>query len=139
MSQAEVNTKSRIINKKLINQVEWSKLKRISVFKPIIKLNEVDISPLAEKLEQQAISVEFMSPSKAALMSKNRFDLIIVPCLAFDKDNFRLGWGGGFYDRFLAEQLHALKIGVCFQNGFIPAGVPREAHDISLDVIISDD
>jgi 5-formyltetrahydrofolate cyclo-ligase len=67
-----------------------------------------------------------------------KFDLILVPCLAFDKDNYRLGWGGGFYDRFLAAQPKALKIGLCYQNGFVKEGLTHQPHDIPLDKIITE-
>jgi 5,10-methenyltetrahydrofolate synthetase len=68
----------------------------------------------------------------------SKFDLIIIPCLAFDGDLCRLGWGGGWYDRFLAGQPEAMKIGLAYQNSLVEAGLPREAHDIPLDKIITE-
>lgn len=59
---------------------------------------------------------------------------VIVPGLAFDKEGNRLGRGGGYYDRFLAESGHeqALKIGVGFSLQFVDL-VPTEHHDIGMD------
>ena len=61
-------------------------------------------------------------------------DLAIVPALAIDKNNIRLGYGGGFYDRFLKD-LNCLKI-VCISSKFVLKTVFAEKHDIKIDKII---
>jgi 5-formyltetrahydrofolate cyclo-ligase len=103
-------------------------------------LNEIDISLMTEPIEYKVpdIKIHFLGPAKNQKIPKKKFDLIIVPVLAFDSSNNRLGWGGGFYDRFLAQQPRAKKIGVCYQNGFVKGGLPQEPHDISLDQIITE-
>ena len=61
----------------------------------------------------------------------------LVPGLAFDKENFRLGRGKGFYDRFLAsagDSLYKIGIGYSFQ---LVEKVPREPHDKALDLVIT--
>lgn len=63
------------------------------------------------------------------------FDLIIVPGLAFDNDNYRLGYGGGYYDNFLVHHLSINKIGIFYPVQEVEK-VPLEAHDISLDNIL---
>jgi 5-formyltetrahydrofolate cyclo-ligase len=67
-------------------------------------------------------------------------DVLLVPMLAFDGAGFRLGYGGGFYDRTLAR-LRALKpivaVGVAFA-GQEMAQVPRGAHDEPLDWILTE-
>jgi len=63
-------------------------------------------------------------------------DLVIVPGLGFDDDGGRLGMGGGFYDRTLA-QMRAVRIGVCFRGQRVGA-VPRDAHDLLMDVVVSE-
>jgi 5-formyltetrahydrofolate cyclo-ligase len=62
------------------------------------------------------------------------YDLIIVAGLAFDKKGYRVGYGGGYYDTFLAGQPEALKVGVCFPFQMMEE-VPLEPHDIKLDGI----
>ena len=56
------------------------------------------------------------------------FDLIIVPGLAFDQDNYRLGYGGGYYDRFLVEHPLSYKLGVSYAFQIMEQ-LPLEAHD----------
>lgn len=65
------------------------------------------------------------------------YDLIIVPMIGFDDRLHRLGYGGGFYDRFLSSQTRAFKLGVCFEQGHI-ALIPKESHDVPLDMIVTD-
>lgn len=63
------------------------------------------------------------------------YDLIIVPGLAFNDANHRLGYGGGYYDNFLTQHPLAFKLGICyaFQN---VEYIPMEPHDVILDEII---
>lgn len=67
-------------------------------------------------------------------------DILIVPLVAFDRRLYRLGYGGGFYDRTL-EQLRArrptLAIGFAFAAQELPA-VPTEPTDQPLDLIVTD-
>ncbi|MEZ4800231.1 MAG: 5-formyltetrahydrofolate cyclo-ligase [Flavobacteriales bacterium] len=67
---------------------------------------------------------------------KGSFDLIIVPGLAFDDANYRLGYGGGYYDNFLALHPEAYKFGIFYSKQKV-ASVPREPHDVCLNEIIS--
>ena len=138
MSQGEVSSKSRIIGRRMLNEIDWNSYAKICLFEPIPSLNEVDISGVTSRLKAQRRNVEIISSDKDAKPPELKFDLIIAPCLAFDDKNYRLGWGGGFYDRFLSRQAGALKIGVCFQNGFIEGGLPPEAHDIALDSVVTE-
>ncbi len=56
-------------------------------------------------------------------------DLVVVPALAFDRQGYRLGWGGGYYDRALAElSASAVTVGVGFSFQLVDE-LPREPHD----------
>lgn len=69
-------------------------------------------------------------------------DIVLVPLLAFDKDGYRLGFGGGFYDRTIAlfETMghKPLLIGLAFAAQEMPK-LPRENHDRSLDMIVTEE
>lgn len=68
-------------------------------------------------------------------------DTLIIPLVAFDSDGYRLGRGGGFYDRTIAE-LKARKavqtVGLAFSTQLI-LRVPRETHDERLDWIVTEE
>ena len=63
-------------------------------------------------------------------------DAVLVPGLGFNKTKHRLGYGRGFYDRYLKEH-QGQKIG-CFYFGLLSPFIP-ETHDISLDIIITEE
>ena len=64
--------------------------------------------------------------------------LLLVPCLGFGPGGFRLGYGGGFYDRTLAS-IHPkpFTVGLGFANGYVSNFAP-EQHDVPLDAILTD-
>ena len=67
-------------------------------------------------------------------------ELLLVPLLAFDRAGYRLGYGGGFYDRTIAKLRaagDALAVGVAFAVLEVPA-VPRDATDQPLDWIVTE-
>jgi 5-formyltetrahydrofolate cyclo-ligase len=67
-------------------------------------------------------------------------DVLLVPMLAFDRSGYRLGYGGGFYDRTL-EKLRrltkAVAIGVAYSAQMVDQ-VPRGAHDAPLDYVMTE-
>lgn len=63
-------------------------------------------------------------------------DLVIVPGVAFDKECNRMGYGKGFYDRFL-ENRKTYKIGICFKEQIVEK-IITFPHDIKMDEIITD-
>ena len=65
-------------------------------------------------------------------------DIIIVPGLVFNKAGYRIGYGGGYYDSFLAEYgINSLKVGFCYSQ-FIKDKFPIKEHDVAVDIIITE-
>jgi len=62
---------------------------------------------------------------------------VLVPGLAFSTAGVRLGFGAGYYDRWLAGHPAALRIGLCFEYQVLPQ-IPCEVHDASLDYLVSE-
>lgn len=63
-------------------------------------------------------------------------DVVIVPGIVFDKQFNRIGFGGGYYDRFLKDK-SAVKIGVCFESQLVEH-IEAETHDIRMDIIVTE-
>jgi len=63
-------------------------------------------------------------------------DVLLVPCVGFNADNFRLGYGGGFYDRTLAGTPRPLAVGIAYRCGL--AAFAGDPHDIALDDVITE-
>jgi 5-formyltetrahydrofolate cyclo-ligase len=65
--------------------------------------------------------------------------LLFVPCVGYGPGGFRLGYGGGFYDRTLATlQPRPLTVGLGYSHGWLPELAP-EPHDMALDAILNDE
>jgi 5-formyltetrahydrofolate cyclo-ligase len=62
--------------------------------------------------------------------------LLIIPAVAYDHQCFRLGYGGGFFDRFLTQS-SLTTLGVCFE-GFLVHELPRELHDQPVQTVITE-
>jgi 5-formyltetrahydrofolate cyclo-ligase len=78
-------------------------------------------------------------PTWARSVPAESIDLFLVPGLAFDAAGGRLGRGGGHYDATLAAMpLRAPRIGLAFEAQIVPE-VPREAHDVALDAVVTED
>jgi 5-formyltetrahydrofolate cyclo-ligase len=64
--------------------------------------------------------------------------LLFVPCVGYSAGGYRLGYGGGFYDRTLATlQPHPTTVGLGYAPGYVPDFEP-ESHDVPLEVILND-
>ena len=64
--------------------------------------------------------------------------LLFVPCVGYGVGGYRLGYGGGFYDRTLAQlQPKPYTVGLGFAAGFLPNMEP-EPHDVALDAILNE-
>lgn len=77
-------------------------------------------------------------PCGKAYTTLEKIDMIIVPGVAFDKQNNRMGRGRGFYDRMLKSTPNAYKVGVAF-NFQVLDSIPTEPFDVPMDKIISEE
>jgi 5,10-methenyltetrahydrofolate synthetase len=65
--------------------------------------------------------------------------LLLVPCVGHGPGGVRLGYGGGFYDRTLAQlDPRPDTVGLGYAHGFIP-WLEAESHDIPLDVLLTEE
>jgi len=139
MSASEIQAKSALVSNYVINELVWDKINSAHIYKSRGDWKEVDTHDLVHQLTAAWPKLKITQPgnSHGEPIPPQKFDLIIVPCLAFDSRGNRLGWGGGWYDRFLARQPQAVKIGLCFESGRLDA-IPVEPHDMRLDKIITE-
>ena len=76
------------------------------------------------------------SKDGAEILAPDEIDIAIVPAAAYDADGYRLGRGGGYYDRYLAET-DAIKVGLTRQSQLMEH-VPHLAHDIPVDILLTE-
>ena len=88
------------------------------------------------KLEAGPLRTRHPAKSSPEMMP----DLLIIPLLAFDAEGYRIGWGGGFYDRTLfklREEKSVIAIGAAFSSQQVDK-IPRGDHDARLDCVVTE-
>lgn len=88
------------------------------------------------QLVEAAFGLREPDPEVASPVDPRLADLIVVPGIAFTQDGRRLGMGGGYYDRFLADH-SAPRIGLAYELQLMDA-LPRSEHDQSVDLIVTE-
>ena len=93
----------------------------------------------ANKLEKYEDLVEgkFKIKTSNSNISIENPDLSLVPGLTFDKSKNRIGYGGGYYDKFL-EKSKTTSLGL-FMGPFESLEIPTEEYDIALDYILTEE
>ena len=157
---------SRKINTQLINEIEGRDLKKILVYQPVD--NEPSINKTIELSWQKNIEVYIpkvvskeeiiinrfrkesnMSNNKYGIKESddletaefNEIDVAVLPLVGIDVNGFRLGYGGGYYDRFfdqkgeLARKPFIIGLGYAFQILEISFA---ENHDLKFDLVITE-
>ena len=165
-SPLEKSRKSGIIKHKLFNEEEFKKAnvvmfyvslkdevdtllmidealkagKRIAV--PVILKEEKrliagEIYNRLEDLESQHFGIYQPRQDRAKEIPLGDIDLVVVPGVAFDRKNIRLGRGHGYYDRFLSGLPKTTKtVGLAFDFQVLE-DLPRDPHDIPVSTIIT--
>lgn len=130
---------SSLITQRCIELLTSKPLASIHVYTSRPGLHEVATVGFFEELKNvhSKALIEFGDASKTAVYPTAVYDVIIVPLVVFDKHCNRIGFGGGWYDRFLKSQPQALKIGFAFESQRA-SEIPVESHDIQLDMIITE-
>ncbi|ARK29383.1 5-formyltetrahydrofolate cyclo-ligase [Halalkalibacter krulwichiae] len=116
----------------------WRQNKKIAVPRANFKTKEMTFFEITsfEQLEESTFGLKEPLPYLCPVMKPESIDLMIVPGVAFDKEGYRLGYGGGFYDRYLPK-VQASMIALAYECQLIER-VPLEQHDKKVDRIISE-
>lgn len=75
---------------------------------------------------------------KAPIINPEDIDLIIMPCVTCNRQGERIGYGGGYYDRFLERAENALLV-LPYYAKLQMDNIPMEEHDKSIDIIIDEE
>lgn len=103
-------------------------------YEALERWREVDITSLPGLLPNDQF--DLVENTKDAPFPEKHFDVVVVPLFGFNNGGYRLGHGGGWYDKFLATQPNALKIGVGYEDSLVE--FKPDAHDIPMHIIITD-
>ena len=154
-TQIDILSTSKILAEKILNLNEYKKSKNIMIFYPLN--DEVNLLSLLEDKTKKFYLPRIIDKNLECCpykqgdelcescfhtlepicksCSKTKLELVIVPALACDKNNYRLGYGGGFYDRFLKD-FRGTTI-CCIPKEFLVETVYPEEHDVKIDIILT--
>ena len=166
-SASQITEESREIADRFFESVDLSEVQRFHCFIPIEKFHEIDTLPIFHRVWQDRPAIETLAPRSNletceiesvrfggdSALIQNRWgvsepvgeriadaasiDMVLVPLLAYDKKGHRVGYGKGFYDRFLSEcREDCMKIGLSFFAPVEEIGDVGE-RDIRLDLFVT--
>ena len=117
-----------------LNQAILAAGKKLLLPRMIEKGSEVGLQWVAWNGDSQNLKARsrILEPIGPADIDHNQIEVVIVPALRVDGDGYRLGQGGGFYDRALAH-LAAWSIALIFPEEISGQPLPREDHDIPVN------
>ena len=124
---SEVNTRNVMLN--ILEQG-----KNLLLPKVVNDNLEFYIVPNLEKLEKG--SFEIMEP-KDSCKKAEKINCVLIPTVGVSKTGIRLGYGKGYYDRFLSST-DAVKISLTYSKQIVKS-IPNDSHDIKIDWIVTED
>jgi 5-formyltetrahydrofolate cyclo-ligase len=162
LSMAEILEKSERICHNLMDVIDGQTPLMVYVSKPmevhtraligqLLAQGKAVVVPIIEK-ETKTLRLSYIEDP--AVLSRSTFDVaepvghelpaqasdvkaVIIPMLAFDKRGNRLGYGAGYYDRFLTTHPHMTRIGIAFACQELPE-IPTDPTDAGMDLIVTD-
>lgn len=137
-----VDFRSEVKTRSLIMQMQ-SLGKKVVV--PVTLLQERDLLPVRITSLEGDLAPGYASilePVEAIrntnCVSPEFIDIIVLPGSVFDEHGGRMGYGGGFYDRFVSQKApQALRVGLCYELQIVPEA-PLQDHDERMDVIVTE-
>ncbi len=120
------------IDTNLIFQKIWREFPQIETLAPRVNFQTGNIENLKFASETELVknAWEIFEPTRRAAIETEKIDLVLIPLLCFDARGFRVGYGKGFYDRFLKNcRADCLKIGLSY---FAPVEKISDVRDFDV-------
>lgn len=126
------------VDTKMLIEKAWSESKRIVVPKCDPTSNSMVFREISSFKQLEHVFNNLLEPKVAETnrIDSNNIDLMIVPGICFNREGYRIGYGGGYYDRYLAKYTgNTLSLAFSFQ---IVDHLQIEDHDIPVSTIITE-
>jgi 5-formyltetrahydrofolate cyclo-ligase len=112
--------------------------RRQRVLLPFLEASTMEAAELRADQPPVATTYGPMEPLERVPVDPAEVDVVVTPGLGFDRAGYRIGYGGGYYDRYLSRLgPHAIRIGIGFDAQVLEA-VPHGERDERLDFIVTD-
>ncbi|MCM3743354.1 5-formyltetrahydrofolate cyclo-ligase [Sporosarcina luteola] len=119
-------------------ETAWEAGKQVAVPKCNPDTREMDFRLITSFDDLETVYMDLKEPivGRTVSIDKGQIDLQIVPGVVFSDEGFRIGFGGGYYDRYLADY-SGNRISLAF-NHQTSQEVPIEEHDIPVNMIVTE-
>ncbi|MCX8036951.1 MAG: 5-formyltetrahydrofolate cyclo-ligase [Candidatus Sumerlaeia bacterium] len=98
-----------------------------------------EIADLEHDLKRGPMGILEPRPEHLRAVDPRSIDVHVVPGIAFDLSGFRIGFGGGYYDRFLVlRSPHSLIVGAAFDIQIADSVLPHDMWDIPMDYVMTE-
>lgn len=131
-----VSSEIEVDTRRLIEQA-WKEHKRVLVPRCIIRERGMDFCLIRAWKDLEAGAYAILEPKQSCEVTQDyAHSVCIVPGLAFDQNGYRLGYGKGYYDRFL-NQYAGVKIGICYCS-CTQQELPHGRYDCAVDLLLTE-
>ncbi len=162
LSPQEIATHSAVIERRLLDHLNGFTTIMVYVSKTpeaetkdlIIDLNRRGVRVVVPIIEKETCSLRLSYLPDPSVLVPSTFnvpepighelparpedvEVVIIPMLAFDAEGNRLGYGAGYYDRFLCRYPHPQKIGIAFSCQQAK-NIPADENDVKMDYIVTE-
>ena len=112
--------------------------KNKEVLLPVIENQSKTLSFAKYDFQSELLTNKYgiYEPKDKEFVDNKHIDIVLVPCVAFNNQLFRLGMGGGFYDRTFSKKTSTILIGIAYSFQFENISF-QEEHDIKMDYVIT--
>ena len=165
LSDSQITSKSKLIQEKIIGRMEFIESKSIGIYLPIgseVRTNSIINNALeSEKkvllpriitndlhyyvIEKHDLDRDSFDVNKFGIkepkktnMKLDFIDLLIVPGIVFDSNGYRIGYGHGYYDRFMVEKRFSKSIGLAYDIQVVKNPIPKSELDKKIDLLITE-
>ncbi|MFJ7731559.1 5-formyltetrahydrofolate cyclo-ligase [Lysinibacillus sp. NPDC097231] len=132
-----ISNKPEIDTIHLIQEL-WQLSKRVAIPKCNPKTKEMSFYVIESfnQLETVYMHLREPIPEKCEFIDANEMDIILVPGVVFDKFGYRIGYGGGYYDRYVLNYKKGKLMSLLFDEQLYEH-VPTNEHDCPVDIIVT--
>lgn len=167
LSEGDYQEKNSRIADKLFSFFSFEKIESVHIFLPILKHREVNTNLIIKKIQREYPHIKIIvsksdlenfgmshyildqntlllenkwgipEPANGLPFPEKDLDMVLVPLVAFDKEGHRVGYGKGFYDRFLRKcRINAIKVGLALEQ---PVDLIPDIHenDFKMDYCVT--
>ncbi|MCY9549543.1 5-formyltetrahydrofolate cyclo-ligase [Lysinibacillus xylanilyticus] len=132
-----ISNKPEVDTIQLIEEL-WQLGKKVAVPKCNPKTREMLFYAIESFAQLETVYMHLREPipEMCEFVDANEMDVLLVPGVVFDKFGYRIGYGGGYYDRYVLNYKKGKLMSLLF-NEQLYERIPIEAHDCPVDIIVT--